>query len=118
MPSPLGVVKGNAPYAYLVAGLIWLVVVYATGSVLLLWPVVACLLGGLLLRMMPGRRLTWAWATAAATMGLLLALYQAYTAAPLVFGSFSTIAGASLVAFGVFAVVHLILLYAANSKTE
>ncbi len=114
MPAPLKLLKANAPYAYGVMGVLWLAVAAVTGTLLLLWPVAACLVGGALLRMQPGKRLTWAWATAAALMGFLLAAYQAYAAVPLVAGAFAVVAGASLAVFAVFALGHLLLLYAGN----
>lgn len=118
MPAPLSVLKANIPYAYAVMGVVWLALAFTVGSTLLIWPVAALVLGGALLKLMPGQRLSWAWATAAGVMGLLLALYQAYVAAPLVSGSFSTIAGSSLVLFVVFAAIHLLLVFVLNTKTE
>lgn len=115
MPSPLKVLKDNVPYAYGVVGALWLVVAFVDGSLLLLWPALACLLGGAMVRLRPRKRLTWAWATAAAVMGLLLSLYQVYAAVPLVSSAFSTVAGASLVAFAIFALGHLLLIYVKNT---
>ncbi len=117
MFAPLKMLKTNFPYAYIAVGVIWLVVAIATSSFLLLWPVVACVVGGALLKLRPSQRLTWAWATAAIIMGLALASYQAYKAATLVTGSFATIAGASLVVFVIFALAHLVLLYVGNASS-
>lgn len=134
MPSPLKVLKDNIPYAYVVVGALWFVMAFVNGSILLLWPTVACLAGATLLRLRPDQRLTWAWATSAAVMGLLLSLYQAYAAFPLLFGeyktfplffgwyasfpvtfgAFSIIAASSLVVFAIFAVGHLLLAYVEN----
>ncbi len=92
----------------------WLVVASFAGP-LVLWPVVTCLIAGVLMRMQPGTRLTWAWATSSAILGLLLAAYAAYANAPLISGPFSAIASLSLAGFGAFAVAHLFLLYAGYS---
>jgi hypothetical protein len=47
-------------------------------------------------------------------MGFLLAASQAYAAVPMIGGAFTILAIASLVAFAVFALGHLLLLYAEN----
>ncbi len=112
--------RPNLGFAFFGAGFVWLAVVYITGTALNLWPVVACFVGGTLLRVKPVERLTWAWSVSSATLGLLLASYQAYAWIPLVSGSFGTLAVFSLVGFAVFAVVHALLLYSgwgAPSKT-
>jgi hypothetical protein len=111
----LEVLKANRPYAYVAVGVVWLVFAFVTGSFLLLWPVVACVLGGALLRLRPVLKLTWAWTTAAAVMGLLLALYQMYASVPLLFGAFALVAWASLVVFLIFAVGHFLLLYVGSA---
>ena len=92
-------------------GLIWLAIAVYVGSLLLLWPVAALVGGGALLTFRPGERLTWAWAVSAAVLGLILALYQTYVAAPLVAGAFATLAGASVVVFGILSIGHLVLVY-------
>ncbi len=111
MPSPLAIVKKNIAYAYIAMSAVWLAFAAYIGSDLLLWPVGALAAGGSLIKYMPGTRLTWAWAASAAAMGLVLAVFQAYVAAPLVLGSFSTVAGASLVVFAVLAIAHGVLGY-------
>jgi len=103
-------------YAFLVVGVAWAVVAYNTSSYLVLWPVVTCFLAGILLRLRPGERLTWAWASSTAVLGFLLSGYQAYVASYLVGGALSSVAAISAGAFAVFAVVHLLLLYAGNSS--
>jgi hypothetical protein len=104
--------KANVPYAYVIVGAIWLAVAVVSDTPLLLWPIVACVAGGALLKVRPTHRFTWAWTTAAAVMGFLLAAYQAYAAVPMIGGAFTILAIASLVAFAVFALGHLLLLYA------
>jgi hypothetical protein len=107
--------RANLPYTFVAVGVVWLVVVFSTGSLLTLWPVVTFFLSGLLLKTRPGQRLTWAWVMATCVMGALLAGYQTAVAAPLLSGSFSFIATGSALGFGVFAVLHLVLLYLESS---
>lgn len=111
--SPL---RSYVAYAFLAVGVAWVVVAYVTGSYLVLWPVVTCFLSGIFLRLMPGERLTWAWASSTAVLGFLLSGYQVYIASFLVGGALSSVASISAGAFSVFAVVHLLLLYAGNSS--
>ncbi len=115
MPSPATLVKTNAPYAYAALGIVWLVIAAYEGSLLLLWPVVALITGGALRKLRPRARITWAWVVSAAVLGLVLAFWQAYVAAPLVSGVLSAFAGASLVAFAILGIAHLVLLYAGAS---
>ena len=115
MSSALGTFRANLPYGFVVMGVLWLVVSVLDSSVLLLWPVAACLVGGVLLRMRPRGRLSWAWATAAGVMGLVLALYMAYVAAPLLTGSLSTVAAESVVVFSLFSVFQFLLVFLENS---
>jgi len=110
--SPL---RSYVAYAFLAVGLGWLAVAYTTSSYLVLWPVITCFMSGILLRLRPSDRLTWAWASSSAVLGFLLSGYQAYVASFLVGGALSSVATISAVAFSVFAVVHLLLLYAGNS---
>ena len=116
MPKILEGLKTNAAYGFLAVGIVWLVVAYVSHSYLVLWPVVTSLLSGVLLKARPGQRLTWAWATSSAVLGLLLAAYQAYAAVPLVGGPSASVASESLGGFAVFAAVHVILLYAGSSS--
>jgi hypothetical protein len=116
MPKILEGLKSGAAYAFISVGIVWLVVAYVNHSYLVLWPVVTSLLSGVLLKARPGHRLTWAWASSSAVLGLLLAAYQAYAAVPLVGGPSSLIASESLGGFAVFAAVHLILLYAGGTS--
>jgi hypothetical protein len=115
MPNLLDSVKANAAYAFLAVGVVWLVIAYLNHSYLVLWPVVTLMAAGTLLKIRPGDRLTWAWASSSAVMGLILSAYQAYVAVPLVGGPSTTIASESLGGFAAFAAVHLFLLYAGNS---
>ncbi len=115
MPKVLDILKANAAYEFVVVGVVWLAVAYLDRSILILWPVVTCVTAGLLLKFRPAGRLTWAWTTSSAALGLLLSGYQAYVAAPLLAGTFSSIAAISFTGFTVFAIIHLFLLYAGYS---
>ncbi len=117
MPKVLDLLKANAAYAFAVAGIAWLGVAYLVGSLLVIWPVLTCLVSGLLLKVRPKERLTWAWASSSAALGLLLSGYQASVAAPLITGTFSSIAVVSLAGFTAFAIVHIFLLYAGYSPS-
>ena len=112
MPEILGALKANAAYFFLAVGVVWIAVAFIAGSLLLLWPVAACLASGVLLKLRPGRRLTWAWVSSSATLGLLISAYQVYAWAPFLGGAFSTIAGMTLGVFAVLTVLHVLLLYA------
>ena len=93
----------------------WLVLALYEWSALLLWPVAALAVGGAMLRLLPGERITWAWAMSAAVLGMVVALYQVYLAVPLIGSAFSTVAGVSLAVFAVFAAAHIVLAYAGAS---
>jgi len=118
LPVVLEVLKKNAAYAFLVVGVAWLGVAIFGGSLLTLWPVVACLLSGVMLKARPGQRLTWAWAVSSAVLGLLLSAYQVYAWAPYLAGAFSMLASGALVGFAVLAVAHAFLLYAGASRPK
>lgn len=111
MPSIVGAIRANSSYAFFAAGVVWLAVAVLAGSALTLWPVVAFLVSGYTLKMMPGRRFTWAWTVSSAVLGFLLSAYQVYAWYPFLEGAFSTLAAASLAGFAVFAAVHVILFY-------
>ena len=115
MSRVLDQLREYVAYAFLLMGVIWVVVAYAVGSLLVLWPVLTCFASGVLLRLKPGDRLTWAWVSATAVLGFLLSGYQSYVASTLVGGAFTSVASISAGAFAVFAVFHLVLLYAGNS---
>ena len=112
MPDIRGVLRKYVAYAFVVVGIAWLGIAVLAGSVLILWPAVACLLSGALLKLKPGLRLTWAWAVSSAVLGLLLSAYQVYAWSPYLGGAFSVLAGGAIVGFAVLAVVHALLLYA------
>lgn len=112
MASVFGMLKSSAAYFFIVVGVVWAGIGALTGTSLTAWPAAACLVAGVLLRIRPSYRLTWAWALATASMGFLVSAYEVYAWEPLVGGAFSTLAGESLGGFAVFAVVHLFLLYA------
>jgi hypothetical protein len=112
MATPLGLLRSRAAYFFFVVGAAWAGVGVYTGSTLVAWPAVACLAGGALLKLFPGRRLTWAWGVATASMGGIISLYQVYAWEPLLGGAFSGLAAASMAGFALFTVVHLLLLYA------
>ncbi len=118
MPRVLDLLVANAAYAFIAVGVVWIGVAVLTGSAFVLWPVVACLAGGALLKARPSRRLTWAWVVATAVMGFLLAAYQVYAWLGFLGGAFSTLAGGATVGFAVLAVVHVFLFYAATAKPK
>lgn len=118
MPDLLGALRANSAYAFVAVGAVWLGVAVIAGSLLILWPVVACILSGLMLKLRPGRRLTWAWVLSSATLGFLVAAYQVYSWAPFLGGAFSTLAGGASAGFAALAAVHLFLLYAGASSPK
>jgi hypothetical protein len=118
MPSPLGALRKNAAYAYVVVGVVWLAIAYYEQSALLLWPVAVMAAGGVLLKVRPGERLTWAWATSAAVLGLVLALYQAYVATTVLTEQASMMAEVSLPVFALFGVAHVLLAYAGSGTAK
>ena len=117
MSRALSVFKSYSAYAFVIAGLAWLAVAYELASLLVLWPAVACIVAGVLLKLRPGARLTWAWATSSAVLGLLLSAYAAFVAAPVISSAFSSIAIASFAAFSIFALAHVFLLYAGYRRS-
>jgi len=116
MPKFLDTLVANVAYAFIAAGVIWLAVAVLAGSSLILWPVVACIAAGIMLREWPSGRLTWSWAVATAVMGFLLSAYQVYAWLSFLGGAFSTLAVVSVIGFAVFAILHVFLFYAATSK--
>lgn len=112
MSSALRPLLENTAYFFVAMGVVWLGVAAFTGSYLLLWPVLACVVAGLLLKLRPGRRFTWSWAVASAALGLLLAGYEVYVWSPFVGGAFSALAAEAVAVFGALAVVHVVLVYA------
>jgi len=116
LPKLLEPLVVNAPYFFIAVGVFWLAIAFLTGSALILWPVIACVLGGLMLRQMPSFRLTWAWVVATAAMGFLICAYQVYSWAGFLGGTFSGLAAGSLVTFAVLAVIHMFLFYAGTAK--
>jgi hypothetical protein len=112
MPDIPGLLRGNAAYLFIAVGVVWIAVAIVTGSSLLAWPVVACLVSGALLKLYPSKRITWAWAISTAGLGLLLSAYQVYAWSPFIGGAFSTLAGSALAVFVVLAAAHVVLLYA------
>jgi len=116
MPKILGLLVANGSYFFIAVGVIWLAIAFLAGSSLILWPVVACIAGGIMLREWPSGRFTWAWCVATAVMGLLLAAYQVYAWLSFLGGAFSTLATLSTAGFAVLAVIHVLLFYVATSK--
>jgi hypothetical protein len=106
----------NAAYAFIAVGVVWLAVAILAGSALILWPVVACVAGGVMLKQWPGQRITWAWVISASAMGFLLSAYQVYAWMSFLGGAFSGLAAASLAGFAVLALVHLFLFYLGTAK--
>ncbi len=117
MPGILGTLRANAAYVFMAVGVAWLAVAVLAGSALILWPVLAFLISGFMLKMMPGKRFTWAWVVSSAVMGFILSAYQVYAWSPFVGGNFTTLAAASLVGFALFAAVHLLLFYVGLKPT-
>ena len=118
MQSAVSFVKKNLAYVFIVFGVVWVAVAYLAGSALVLWPAVACVAAGVLLRLKPNSRLSTAWPPSAAALGLLLCAYQAYVAATLLLGAFAVIASASLVVFVLLGLGHLYLVVASYSATS
>ena len=118
MSRVLEAAKTNAAYAFIVVGVLWLVIAVITSAGLVLWPVGACLVAGVLLRLRPALRITWAWALATASLGFLLAAYQLYDWAPFIGGAFTAVAGAALAVFTILALAHVFLFYLGASKPK
>ena len=118
MSSLIGKLNSNGAYLFIAVGVVWAVLGIYTGSWLVAWPAAACIVGGVLLRQMPGRKFTWSWSISAAAMGLMVSAYQVYAWAPLLGGAFSDLAGATLAGFAVFAVVHVLLAYAGSNRSS
>jgi hypothetical protein len=116
MPKILDALVERAAYFFVAAGVIWLAVAVLADSSLIVWPVVACIAGGVMLREWPSGRFTWAWCVATAVMGFLLSAYQVYSWLSFLGGAFSTLAAGSTIGFGLFAVVHVLMLFAVTSK--
>ena len=116
MPKLLQPLVAYAPYFFIAVGAVWLAVAFLTGSTLILWPAVACVAAGLLLRQMPSLRFTWAWVVSSAAMGFLISAYQVYAWSGFLGGAFSSLAAGSLAGFAILAVVHVFLIYAGASK--
>ena len=111
MPKVTEILRTYLAYEFIAVGIVWVVIAVALGLATLLWPALTCVVAGLLLRFEPSLRLTWPWANSSAILGLLVCSYQAYVATSYLGGVFSTIAIETLVAFSVFALVHLTMLY-------
>jgi len=116
MPKFLDILVANVAYFFIVMGVAWLAVAVLASSSLILWPVVACVVGGIMLREWPSGRLTWAWCVATAVMGFLLSAYQVYAWLSFLGGAFSTLATASAVGFTLLALFHVFLFFAATAK--
>lgn len=115
MPKVSDILKSNLAYGFMVVGVVWAVLAVGLGVVLILWPALTCLAAGLLLKLLPSGRITWAWAISSAVLGLLVSAYQVYAAIPFVRGTFSFVAAETLAGFVVLALVHLVLLYSGYS---
>lgn len=118
MQSAASAVRKHLSYVFIVFGLVWVGIAFLAGSVFVLWPAVACGVGGVLLKAMPSSRLTLAWAPAASMLGLLLCGYQVYEAIPLLSGAFVTVAGASAALFLLLGLGHVYLAYASYSASS
>lgn len=118
MSAILGTLRSNSAYVFIAAGVLWLAAAVVAGSLLVLWPVVVCVLGGVFLKMWPAKRLTWAWAVSAAVFGFLLAAYQVYAWVPFLGGAFSGVAAVAAAVFVIFAALHVFLFYIGYSPAE
>ena len=118
MSALIGTLRGNSAYVFIAVGVLWLGVAVAAGTALILWPVVACVLGGVFLKMWPAKRLTWAWAVSTAVFGFLLAAYQVYAWLPFLGGDFAGVAAVASVVFVIFALLHLFLFYVGASPAK
>jgi len=117
MLDVIDLLRRYAVYDFFVVAVIWLAVAVLGNSPLTLWPVVACIVSGITLRMWPGERITWAWCVSTAVLGFLLAAYQVYAWAPFIGGTFTTLAVTALVGFAVFAIVHVFLFFVGLKPT-
>jgi len=115
MQSATSFVKKNLAYVFVLFGVVWVAIAFLAGSALVLWPAVACMAAGVLMKFRPGSRLSLAWAPSAAILGLLLSAYQAYVAVTLLSGAFVAIASATVAVFIILAVFHLYLAVASYS---
>jgi hypothetical protein len=115
MSSIMEVLRNRQPYGFFIMGLIWLAMAVYVSSAFLLWPVVALLAGGLLLRYRPAERVTWAWTTASLGLGIMLVLYQMASDIALLGGAFSTIAAESLVVFVILGALHVVMAYTSTT---
>jgi hypothetical protein len=111
MPSYLAMLKTHQPYALFVMAAIWLILAVYVWSALVLWPVLALAAGGLLLMLRPNNRITWTWVTASCGYGIVLALYQAASAASLLGGTFSVVAAESFIIFILLALAQFLVVY-------
>ena len=116
MPKLLEPIVTNAAYFFIGVGIVWLAVAFLAASPLILWPVVACVAGGVMLRQMPSYRFTWAWVVSSAALGFVISAYEVYAWSGFLGGAYSALAAGALVGFAVFAVVHVLLFYAGTSK--
>ncbi|MDG6985976.1 MAG: hypothetical protein JRM73_04430 [Nitrososphaerota archaeon] len=116
MSSTFGALKSNAPYLFIMVGLIWAAIGVLTGAIFTGWPVAACIAAGVLVKFRPGKRLTWAWAVSTAVLGFIISLYQLYAWSPFLGGAFSSLAGEALAGFAVFALVHVFLGYVGSAS--
>ncbi|MDG6902146.1 MAG: hypothetical protein JRM80_09330 [Nitrososphaerota archaeon] len=115
MQSALSFLRKNLAYTFVLFGAVWVVIAFLTGSALVLWPAVACVAAGLLIRVKPSSRLSEAWGPSAAVLGFVLCVYQVYAAILLLGGSFVTVAASSLVIFLLLGLGHMYLAFASYS---
>ncbi len=111
MPNVWELLKSNLAYCFIAVGAVWLVVAALVGLWLVLWPGLTIIVGGVLLKVAPSQRITWSWSTSAAVLGFLACGYQVVVAIPVVGGVFGAVAAETLVAFLLFALAHLALIF-------
>lgn len=116
MPALADFVRKYSAYIFVAMGLVWAILSFVGGSSLLLWPTLTALASGALLIVRPQHRFTSALSKASALYGLVLAVYQAYVAVPLLGTLFTSIATYSVASFALIALGNLALLAAGSPE--
>jgi len=118
LPKVTDILRSNLAYEFIAVGVVWMAIAVALNLAIVLWPALTCIVAGILLKFQPSGRLTWSWANSSAVLGFLVCGYQAYVAMEHVSGVFSMVAAETLAAFAIFALLHLMLLYAGYSPVS
>jgi hypothetical protein len=101
---------------FLIAGAVWLAVAVASGELVLVWPGLASILGGVSLLLGSGRPFRRPLCVASSIFGFVIALYQTYLAATLFGTPLGALVVYSFVTFVVLMALEVVLLYL-GSKT-